>query len=157
MSIDRQSLILRTQEIVARNPKGITSKEAFAQALMERYGDDPSALAQVAASFAVSALSGLRKRTYDLPPEDPMLPLSIPQWIGIRTEDGDLLVAREEAELDQVRQWAREAESHHSTQKLRMKRFRERLDLIKDEPGSLPWWSAKNLILSIEEEKPDGE
>jgi mannitol-1-phosphate/altronate dehydrogenase len=156
VSNDRQSLILRTQEIVSRHPEGITSREAYKQALLERYKNDPAGMADHAATLAVGTLSQLRKRTYELPPEDPSLPLAIPQWIGIRTDEGDLLVARDEAELGQVRQWAREAESHHSTQKLRIKRFRERLDTVKDEPDALPWWSAKNLILSIEE-APSGE
>ena len=156
MSNDRQSLVLRTQEIIRQHPEGITSREAYAQALMERFGNDAAAMAQHAATLAVGTLSALRKQTYVLPPEDPMLPLAIPQWIGIRTEDGDLLIERDQAELGQVRQWAREAESHHSTQKLRIKRLRERLDVIKDEPDSLPWWAAKNQILSVEEAPSGG-
>lgn len=155
MSNDRQSLILRTQEIIRRHPEGMTSRDAYAQALVERFGGDMQAMAQHAATLAVGTLSALRKQTYELPPEDPTLPLAIPQWIGIRTEEGDLLIARDQAELGQVRQWSREAESHHSTQKLRMKRLRERLDLIKDEPDALPWWTAKNLILSIEQAPSD--
>jgi len=156
-STDRQSLMLRTQEIISSSPDGITAREAYKRALVERFGTDMDALLEHTSSLASGMLSGIRKRTYELPSEDTQLPLNLPQVIGIRTEHGDLLVHRDHADLGQVRQWVREARQHHSTQRLRFDRFEQQLDLVKDEPDALPWWSAKALALSIEVGRPDGE
>ena len=150
MSTDRQSLILRTQEIVNAAVDGITTREAYKRALIERFGNDVNALLEHASSLASGILSGIRRRTYELPPDDPQLPLLVPQVIGIRTDQGDLLVHREHADLGQIRQWVREGRQYHSAQRLRFERFETQLDAIKDEPDALPWWSAKAMILGIE-------
>jgi hypothetical protein len=83
-------------------------------------------------------MSGIRKRTYEIPEQQAML-TDIPGVIGITSPDGDMFVQRSEATVGQVRQWNREALQHHSTQRLRHKRFREELKLINDIPENAKW------------------
>lgn len=145
MSSDRSSLKLRAQEIIAASPGGITTQEALKKALAERYKNDPDGLLEYAAGASSNFLKDLRKRTYELP--DPDLTLfNIPQVIGISTPDGDLILTRDSAVLGHVRQWGREGQQHHGTQKLRFKRFNEKLEHLKDEPDELPWWSARAIV-----------
>lgn len=153
-SNDRASLQLRAQEIINSNPDGMTTREALKRAILERYPNDPEAIADAFAAVAQSSMSGLRKRTYELPDEDSGL-FEIPSVIGIRTEDGDLLIPREHAALGQVRQWQKEGQSHHATQLLRFKRAGADLDSLKDEPADLPWWSARHMLTQAEGENED--
>lgn len=151
---DRASLQLRAQEIINASPEGMSIREALKQALLERYGHDPEALAEAAAAFGASSLSGLRKRTYELPDDQGAL-FQVPNIIGIRTDDGDLLIPRQNASLGQVRQWQKEGQQHHATQLLRFKRAGTELDALKEEPAELPWWSARHALTQGEEEAVD--
>jgi hypothetical protein len=155
VSNDRQSLILRAQEIITSNPDGMTARMAYKSALLERFKGDPEALAEHAASLAAGTLAGLRKRTYDLPDTEIGALFNIPQVIGIRTEDGDLLVSRDHADTDQVQQWAREGDQYHSTQRLRFRRFREQLEPLKELEKPIPWWEGKSRLLQIEQGPAD--
>lgn len=148
-SNDRASLQLRAQEIINANPDGMTVREALKRAILERFPNDPDAIADAFAAVAQSSMSGLRKRTYELPESDEGL-FEIPSVIGIRTDDGDLLVPRDHAALSQVRQWQKEGQQHHATQLLRFKRAGTDLDSVKDEPGELPWWSARHMLTESE-------
>lgn len=148
---DRASLQLRAQEIINANPTGISVRDAVKQALIERFGHDENALADFAATVTASSLTGLRKRTYELPDPDTQMMFEIPQVIGIRTQEGDLLVARDHADLDQVRQWLDEGCQHHATQHLRFKRGKAEVEPLKNEPGTLPWWSARHMLVQGDE------
>lgn len=154
---DRASLQLRAQEIINANPAGMSVREAVKQALLERYGHDENALADFAAAVAASSLTGLRKRTYELPDPDAPLMFEIPQVIGIRTEDGDLLVSRDHADLGQVCQWLDEGCQHHATQHLRFKRGKAEVEPLKNEPRSLPWRSARHMLTQPDSEAPGDE
>lgn len=143
---DRASLTVRAQEIINANPAGMSVRDAVKQALLERYGHDENALADFAATVTASSLTGLRKRTYDLPERDEQLMFEVPQVIGIRTEDGDLLVSRQHADLGQVRQWLQEGRQHHATQLLRFKRGQAEIEPLKEEDGALPWQSARHML-----------
>lgn len=154
---DRASLQLRAQEIINAHPTGISVREAVKQALIERFGHDENALAEFAATVTAPSLTGLRKRTYELPDPGEQLMFEIPQVIGIRTEDGDLLVSRDHADLGQVRQWLDEGCQHHATQHLRFKRGKAEIEPLKNEDGSLPWWSARHMLAQAEEEADGGE
>lgn len=154
---DRASLQLRAQEIINANPAGMSVREAVKQALLERYGHDENALAEFAATVAASSLTGLRKRTYELPDPDTQMMFEIPQVIGIRTEDGDLLVSRDHADLSQVRQWLGEGQQHHATQLLRFKRGQAEIEPLKNEEGTLPWWSARHMLCQADEEEGGGD
>lgn len=151
---DRASLQLRAQEIINSNPDGMTTREALKQAILERYPNDPAAIAEAFAAVAQSSMSGLRKRTYELPEDDVAL-FEIPGVIGIRTEEGDLLVPRDHANLGQVRQWQKEGQGHHATQLLRFKRAGADLEGLKEEPADLPWWSARHMLTQAEDENED--
>lgn len=151
---DRASLQLRAQEIINANPEGMTTREAMKRAILERYPNDIEAVAEAFAAVAQGSLSGLRKRTYELPDSEGAL-FELPAIIGIRTEDGDLLVPRQHANLGQARQWQREGEQHHATQLLRFKRASNDLEPLKDEPAELPWWSARNMLTAVDEESAD--
>lgn len=157
MSNDRRSLQLRAQEIINASPIGITVNEALTSALLERYGDDIQGLARCAAAMGAGILKGLRRRTYDLPEPTADVLFQVPSVIGISTVDGDLLVPREHAVIDQVRQWQKEGLQHHSTQVLRFKRAGRDLDELKDEPGDLPWWSARAMLTGMELDNEDEE
>lgn len=156
MSNDRASLQLRAQEIITASPDGMTVREALKRAILERYPNDPERIAEAFASAASGAMSGLRKRTYELPDDDGAL-FEIPAVIGIRTEDGDLLVQREAAQAGQVLQWQREGHQHHATQLLRFKRAGTALEMLKDQDPALPWWKARHMLTSGESEADDGQ
>lgn len=153
---DRASLRLRAQEIINVSPNGMTVREALKQAAIERYGNNVDALADAFATAASSGMTDLRKRTYELPDEDGAL-FEIPAAIGIRTERGDLLIPRDRASLDNVRQWQKEGQQHHSTQLLRFKRAGKQLEPLKEEDGALPWSNARNLLTSGDGEEPETE
>lgn len=148
---DRASLQLRAQEIINASPNGMHIREALKRALLERYGHDPDALAEAAASYGAASMAGLRKRTYELPDDEGAL-FQIPGVIGNRTEDGDLLIPRENANLGQVRQWQKEGQQHHATQLLRFKRAGKSLEPLKEEPADLPWWQARHMLTEGESE-----
>lgn len=147
MSGDR-SLQLRAQEIINAHPDGMTVRDAMKQAILERYADNPERMADAFATVAAGGMSQLRKRTYELPDDEGLF--QIPSWIGIRTEDGDMLVQREAATLGQAAQWAREGLQHHSVQRVRFKRAADQLEQLKDEKRELPWWNARRLLAAIE-------
>lgn len=149
-SNDRRSLQLRAQEIINASTTGMTVNDALKQALLERYGNDADKLASVAAALGAGMLKGIRKRTQELPEQEEGVLFQIPSVIGIATIDGDLLVPREHANLDQVRQWQKEGLQHHATQVLRFKRAGHDLDELKEESGELPWWSARAALTGIE-------
>lgn len=140
-----QSLKLRAQEIAAAEGS-ITIREAVKRALEERFDGDFDALVEIAATLGAGSLSNLRQRTYDLPEEQDVLPFDIPDVIGVRTPDGDMLVRRDDAQRGQVRQWQREAHQHHSAQAYRFKRFGEQLALVDDEADDLEWAKAREII-----------
>lgn len=148
---DRSSLKLRAQEIINASPNGMTVREALKQAAIERYGNNVDALADAFATAASSGMADLRKRTYELPDDDGAL-FEIPAAIGIRTDEGDLLVPRDRASLGHVRQWQKEGQQHHSTQLLRFKRAGKHLEHLKGEDDALPWSNARGLITSGEDE-----
>ena len=152
LSTDKASLQLRAQEIINAHPEGMTTRAALKQAILERYQHNADALADVAVSFAGTIMSNLVKATHNLPDDNGTL-FQIPGVIGIRSEDGDLLIARDHADLDQVRQWVREGLQHHSTQRLRFKRANAELESLKDEDGSLPWWSARAMLAQGEDDE----
>src|SRR6266700_8372792 len=85
------------------------------------------------------------------------LMFEVPQVIGIRTEDGDLLVSRDHADLSQVRQWLGEGRQHHATQLLRFKRGQAEIEPLKNEEGTLPWWSARHMLAQADDEAADDE
>ncbi len=153
---DKASLQLRAQEIINASAQGMNIRQALKQALLERYGHDLDALAEAAAAFGASGMSGLRKRTYELPDDQASL-FQIPNVIGIRTEDGDLLIPRQNANLGQVRQWQKEGHQHHATQLLRFKRAGKELEAVKEEPAELPWWQARHTLMQGAEEEAEDE
>lgn len=147
---DRSSLRLRAQEIINASTEGITVRQAMKQALVERYADDPDGLAEAAAALAAAGMSGLRKRTYELPDRQDAL-FEIPSVIAVRTEEGDLLIPRDHANLAHVRQWQREGQQHHATQLLRFKRAGADLAELEEEPDTLPWMSARTMLTGGDE------
>ena len=151
---DRASLQLRAQEIINASPDGMSIREALKQALLEKYGHDPDALAEAAAAFGASAMSGLRKRTYELPDDQGAL-FQIPNVIGIRTDDGDLLISRRHANLGQVRQWQKEGQQHHATQLLRFKRAGKDLEPLKEEPAETLWLQARQALAANEDDSDE--
>src|SRR6266700_1473191 len=142
---DRGTVQARAQEISCNSSKPITVREACRQALHELYGNNPDALLEAAATLAAGAMSGLRQRTYELP-EQATLTSDIPGIIGITTPEGDLIIPRAEAAAGQVRQWNREALQHHSTQRLRHKRFAKDLKIAEDEPDETGWPEMRSVI-----------
>jgi hypothetical protein len=155
MASDRNSLQLRAQEIIIANPEGMTVKEALKRAILERYPNDPERIAEAFASAAQSAMSGLRKRTYELPDDNGVALFEVPEVIGVRTEDGDLLVTRQVASLGQIRSWQKDGHQHHAAQALRFKRAGNQLDPLKDESDRLPWVNARQMLAAIEEGSGD--
>lgn len=153
---DRASLKLRAQEIIIANPDGMTVKEALKKAILERYPNNPERIAEAFAAVFQSAMSGLRKSTYELPDESGAL-FPVPDVIGVRTEDGDLLVTRQAASLGHIRSWQKDGHQYHSTQALRFKRAGERLDPLKDEDDQLPWVNAHDVLAAIERGSGDGQ
>lgn len=145
---DKASLQLRAQEIINASPDGMTTKDALKQAILERYRDDPTALADLAASLAQSTMKGLRRRTYELPDRGQVALFDIPTVIANRTKDGDLIVPRDHANVGQVQQWQREGDQYHSTQALRFKRFGEDLKPLASVDASLPWQAARRMLSS---------
>lgn len=152
--IDRNSLQLRAQEIINGSADGMTVQQALKRALLERYANDPDGLAEACAMLAAGTMSGLRRRTYELPDSQGSL-FEPPAIIGIRTEDGDLLVPRQHASLGQVKQWQREGQQHHATQLLRFKRAGADLEPLKDEEENVPWWSARAMLVQVENGSDD--
>jgi len=144
-TFDRGTVQARAQEISCSSPTPITVRDACKQALRELYGNNPDALLEAAATLAAGAMSGLRQRTYQLP-EQATLTSDIPGVIGITTPDGDLIIPRPEATAAQVRQWAKEAMQHHSTQRLRFKRFAKDLAVAEDEPDDVKWTEMRAII-----------
>lgn len=145
---DKASLQLRAQEIINASPDGMTTKDALKQAILERYRDDPAALADLAAGLAQSTMKGLRRRTYDLPDPGQSALFEIPTVIANRTKDGDLIIPRDHANVEQVQQWQREGDQYHSTQALRFKRFGEDLKPLKDVDPKLSWQAARRMLAS---------
>jgi hypothetical protein len=144
-TFDRGTIQARAQEISYNSPVPIAVREACKQALQERYGSNPDALLEAAATLAAGAMSGLRQRTYHLP-EQATLISDIPGVIGITTPDGDLIIPKAEATAEQVRQWNKEALQHHSTQRLRHRRFAKDLAIAEDEPGETRWAEMRGVI-----------
>lgn len=144
-TFDRGTVQARAQEISCNSIAPITVREACKRALFELYGDSPEALLEAAATLAASTMAGLRQRTYELP-EQATLTSDIPGVIGITTPEGDLIIPRAEATVEQVRQWNREALQHHSTQRMRHKRFQKDLQIAEDEPGEVKWTEARAVI-----------
>lgn len=149
---ERSSLQLRAQDIINHHPNGITAREALKQAAIERYGNDPDKLAEAFASAASSAMSILRKKTYELPDNSDAL-FQIPSFIAVRSEGTDLYVHRNEASLGHVRQWRREAQQYFSTQLLRSKRAKRQLDQLRDEPDDLNWQDARKMLNPADEDQ----
>lgn len=145
---DRASIQLRVQELINSTQEPITDHEALKRVLAERYKDDPDGLLEYATSMGRTALRGLRKRTYELPEQDGLF--EIPPVIAISTPDGDLFMAREQANFDQVVQWIREGLQHHSTQNLRFERFRLAVEPLRGTiPGDTPWWTARAMLAGV--------
>jgi hypothetical protein len=144
-TFDRGTVQARAQEISCSSLTPITVRDACKQALHELYGNNADALLDAAATLAAGTMSGLRQRTYQLP-EQVTLTSDIPGVIGITTPDGDLIIPRSEATAAQVRQWGREAVKHHSTQRLRFKRFNEDLDIAGDQPDEVRWTEMRPVI-----------
>lgn len=143
--LDR-TIQLRAQEIAHNSAGPINLTEAIKQAFLERYRDLDS-LAGAAAQLGASSLKGVRLRTFDLPEENGQGTLfDIPQWIGISTPEGDLLIPKDQANLGEVRQWTKEGQQHHSTQQLRFKRFGKELDGVEDLPDELGWAEARKTL-----------
>lgn len=143
---DKQALTLRAQEIINSSPNGMTTKDAMKQALRERYANDPDGIFEVAASLAASTMKGLRKRTFELGDNAQLGLFAMPTVIGVRTTEGDLLVARDQASAGHIKQWQREGQQHHATQHLRFKRLGEELKVIKDVPDEMPWVEARRML-----------
>jgi hypothetical protein len=144
-TFDRGTVQARAQEISCSSLTPITVREACKRALHELYGNSPEALLDAAATLAAGAMSGLRQRTYELP-EQATLTSDIPGVIGITTPDGDLIIPKAEATAAQVRQWNKEALQHHSTQRLRHKRFAKDLKIAEDEPDETRWAELRHVI-----------
>lgn len=144
-TFDRGTVQARAQEISCNSLAPMTVRDACKQALSELYGNNPEALLDAAATLAAGTMSGLRQRTYELP-EQATLTSDIPGVIGITTPDGDLIIPRAEATIEQVRQWNREALQHHSTQRLRHKRFQKDLEIVEDEPGDVKWTETRAIL-----------
>lgn len=152
MSHEKASLQLRAQEIINASPAGMTTTEALERAIWERFKDDPRGMAKFAAVATQSTMKGLRKRTYELPDPDQAALFDIPSVIGVPTDEGDLLVPREHANLGQVRQWQKDGQKHHATQLLRFKRAGADLAPLEDEPCDLPWQSARRMIATRQDD-----
>jgi hypothetical protein len=90
-------------------------------------------------------MTGIRKRTYEIPEQPELALTDMPSVIGITTPGGDMFVQRSEATVGQVRQWNREALQHHSTQRLRHKRFRDDLKLIDDIHEDAGWLETRPI------------
>jgi hypothetical protein len=141
---DRGTIQLRAQEIVLSSLIPITLRDACRRVLEERYRDDPAGLLEAATTLAAGAMTGIRKRTYEIPEQQAAL-TDIPGVIGITSPEGDMFVQRSEATVGQVRQWNREAMQHHSTQRLRHKRFRDELGLVEDIPDEAQWQQTRQV------------
>lgn len=143
---DRSSIMLRVQEVIHRSPSPITAHDALKQVLTERYGDDPNGLLDFAAGAGQSLLRGLRKSTYNLNADAGAALFDIPSVIAITDSDTELFLSRDEADLGQVRQWAREGTQHHAVQSLRFTRLVAEIETLKEEPDGLPWMSARDML-----------
>lgn len=153
-----RALQLRAQEIVTNSPVPISVHDALKHALMERHPDATvEQLFDMLARAGEAALSGIRKRTYDLPDDSDQGSLfDIPTVIGVRTPDGDLIVPRDQAEMGHVRQWQREAFQHHATQRLRFKRVAADLELLADLPDDASWTDGRIALAQIKARELEG-
>lgn len=156
MSIDR-TLQLRVQEVINASPIPIAARDALKQVLLERYKSIDE-LAEAAATIGMSSLKSLAKSTYSLPEHDQASLFDVPGVIAIRTPQGPLFIAKAQAELEQVRQWLKEGDQHHSTQRLRFKRANKEVAAIEDLDGSTPWDEARKVLAErLEKELEGGE
>lgn len=119
-----RSLIARAEEIALKTPGKITTEAALAEAIRERYDNNPKLMAEFAAGMMRGALKDIRKNTYQLG-EQPTL-FDVPQTIVVSTPEGDLLIAKDDATAGQVEQWLREGSQWHNQQGERFSRLLDR-------------------------------
>src|SRR5262249_12652255 len=86
-----------------------------------------------------------RQRTYQLP-EQQTLAFEVPSVIAITSPEGDLIIRRDDATTDQVRQWAKEGLQYTSAQRLRFKHAVKDLEIAEDLPGTNPWHATRAVI-----------
>lgn len=109
-----RSLIARAEEIALGTGEKITTERALAEAIAERFDNNPKLMAEFAAGMMRGALKEIRKNSYQLS-EQPTL-FDVPQSIVISTPEGDLLIKKESATAGQVEQWLREGSQWHNQQ-----------------------------------------
>jgi hypothetical protein len=127
-----KSLVARAQEMAANSPEKITAEESLAQAILERFDDDPKLIARYFADAVKGWTKELRVRTYTLPEQATLF--SIPETIAIITDEGDLLIPADLATAGQVRQWVREGRRHHKSQEKKFARFDAQLKSLELNP-----------------------
>jgi hypothetical protein len=145
MSALDTNLQLRVAELMHLNTGEMAAADAIAVALLERHDGDAQVIARVAGAFLAGAMKPLLKKTYELSDDQGVL-FDLPAVIGVRTPAGPLLVRRQDATLEHVRDWARGGKQHHSTQDLRFGRLVQALEHVKDEPGEISWSVAQTMI-----------
>lgn len=150
-----QTVKLRTQQIIEQASRPILVQDAIKQALADF---DRDQLLEMVASMGAAQMKGMRKQTYELPDQHTQLSLfEIPAIIGISTPEGDELVHRDQATLDEVRQWAREGARHHQVQLFRFVRARADLATVDDVEGVTGWPEARKILGERHSALPAGE
>lgn len=116
-----QSLILRAMEIASTSAGPMTSDDAMAQAVVERYGNDAKAIARAYAGAVKGWAKDAAKSNHNLP-EQLTLFSALPALLVINDGDnGHLFMPKEQASAGQVRGWISAGERMHATQAKRFK------------------------------------
>jgi hypothetical protein len=141
-----QTIKLRAQQILNSSSGPMLIRDAILKALEEsKYTTEQ--LREMLATVASTSMKGLKQRTFDLPEPTGQLSLfDIPQVIGITTPQGDLLIPKDQATLDEVGQWTREGLQHHETQALRFRRAKDDVALLDDLDGDIGWTEARKSL-----------
>jgi hypothetical protein len=132
--IDQKSLAVRAMQIATTADGNTYTAEALAQALIERFDNDPKLIAEALAGMMKSAAKSIKGGTSQLPAQATLF--DVPELIAISTPIGDLLIHGEDATTGQSRQWGAECEQWHKQQAKRFTKWNGRLD-AEIESGAL--------------------
>lgn len=119
-----RSLIARAQEILATSPHKMTTEDAIADAIYERFDGDGKLIARYMATQIKGWAKQLRKNSYEVP-EHPTL-FDVPATIIVTSPTGDIAWPLGEAPAAIVGQWWTEGEQHHGSQHRRFKKGKQR-------------------------------
>lgn len=152
-----QTLMLRAYEIAENSQEKIYLRDAFKQAVKERYPDIDS-MAEAMATLGESSWKAYKKRQYELPDNSQGQLFELPQQILIDTpERGPLLLYRSEATKGQAKQYAQEGLRLHATQRLRFQQAVRDCELVEDLDDDTPWQDARQAIRQRKQEALEAE